>query len=487
MQWFLDSIDTLNDFLWTYVVIVMLVGCAIYFTVRSKGVQFRLIKDMIKVIIDRPIYSNKVEEEARPSNGNDEKLKKIGSFQAFAVSLSSRVGTGNLAGVASAIFVGGPGAVFWMWVMALIGAATAFVEATLAQLYKRRGKDSYYGGPAYYMEHGLHRRWMGVLFAVLITITFGMANQVVQSNTLCDALADAAGIDRLWIGAALTVATLVIIFGGITRISHFASIVVPFMAIGYILLSLVVLALNITQIPAMLMLIVKSAFGMEQAVGGMFGVAVMQGVKRGLFSNEAGEGSAPNAAAIASTSHPIKQGLLQALGVFSDTIIICSCTAFVILLSGLYDSGRDGIILTKYALVEHIGDLGGLFITAAIFLFAYSTIIANYFYGETNIRFVTQGKTAINVFRIITGITVMIGALVSLQTAWSFVDLAMGTMTLVNLIAIIQLSPKVFALLNNYMEQRRQHRDPQFHRSMMPEIEKDIECWEEGACAARMN
>ena len=478
MQWILDSIDVLNDFLWTYVVIVMLVGCAIYFTVRSKGVQFRLLKDMVKVIIDRPIYNDKVEEEKRPTNSDDEKLKKIGSFQAFAVSLSSRVGTGNLAGVASAIFVGGPGAVFWMWVMALLGAATAFVEATLAQLYKRRGKDSFYGGPAYYMEHGLHCRWMGILFAVLITITFGMANQVVQSNTLCDALADAAGIDRLWIGVVLTVATLVIIFGGITRISHFASIVVPFMAIGYILLSLIVLIMNITEIPAMLMLIVKSAFGLEQAVGGMFGVAVMQGVKRGLFSNEAGEGSAPNAAAIASTSHPIKQGLLQALGVFSDTIIICSCTAFVILLSGLYDSGRDGIILTKYALVEHIGNAGGLFITAAIFLFAYSTIIANYFYGETNIRFITQGKTPINVFRIITGITVMIGALVSLQTAWSFVDLAMGTMTLVNLIAIILLSPKVFALLDNYMQQRRQHRDPQFSRSMMPEIEKDIECWE---------
>ena len=477
--WLMETINSLNDFLWTYVVIVLLVGCAIYFTVRSKGVQFRLLKDMIKVIVDRPIYNNKVSETTSSASVESEKLKKIGSFQAFAVSLSSRVGTGNLAGVASAIFVGGPGAVFWMWVMALLGAATAFVEATLAQLYKRRGKDSYYGGPAYYMEFGLHRRWMGILFAVLITITFGMANQVVQSNTLCDALSDASGIDRMWIGVTITIATLVIIFGGITRISHFASIVVPFMAVGYIIISIVVLALNITEIPSMLMLIVKSAFGLEQAMGGMFGVAVMQGVKRGLFSNEAGEGSAPNAAAIASTSHPIKQGLLQALGVFSDTIIICSCTAFVILLSGLYDSGRDGIILTKYALVEHIGSMGGLFVTAAIFLFAYSTIIANYFYGETNIRFITQGKTAINAFRIITGITVMVGALVSLQTAWSFVDLAMGTMTLVNLIAIILLSPKVFALLDNYMEQRRQCRDPQFRRSMMPEIEKDIECWED--------
>ena len=476
-QWILDSIDVLNEYLWTYVVIVMLVGCAIYFTVRSKGVQFRLLKDMVKIIIDRPIYNNKVEGKAQAS-GNDERLKKIGSFQAFAVSLSSRVGTGNLAGVASAIFVGGPGAVFWMWVMAMFGAATAFVESTLAQLYKRRGKDSFYGGPAYYMEHGLHRRWMGVLFAVLITITFGMANQVVQSNTLCEALADASGIDRMWIGVAVTVATLVIIFGGITRISHFASIVVPFMAIGFIVISLIVIALNVTQIPAMLALIVKSAFGLEQAAGGMFGVAVMQGVKRGLFSNEAGEGSAPNAAAIASTSHPIKQGLLQALGVFSDTIIICSCTAFVILLSGLYDSGRDGIILTKYALVEHIGDMGGLFITAAIFLFAYSTLIGNYFYAETNIRFITGRKSAVFIFRIISALTIIAGAVMTLQEAWSLVDITMGVMTIVNLAAILQLAPKAFRLLDNYMEQRRAGKDPVFRRAMMPEDEADIECWE---------
>ena len=245
-QWFLDAVNILNDYLWTYVVVVMLVACAIYFTFRLRGVQFRLLRDMVKVIVDRPIYNKVGKKEQEKEAQAEDELKKIGSFQAFAVSLSSRVGTGNLAGVASAIFVGGPGAVFWMWVMALFGAATAFVEATLAQLYKRRGKDSFYGGPAYYMQFGLHRRWMGVLFAVLITITFGMANQVIQSNTLCDALADAMGINRLWIGATLTVATLVIIFGGITRISHFASLVVPFMASGYILLSLVVLVVNIT-------------------------------------------------------------------------------------------------------------------------------------------------------------------------------------------------------------------------------------------------
>ena len=469
----MSFINSLNDLLWSYVITVVLVGAAVYFTIRSKGVQFRFIGDGIRIIMGRD------KSPHRPLNGAK---KRISSFKAFSVSLASRVGTGNLAGVASAMFVGGPGAVFWMWVMALLGAATAFVESTLAQLYKRRGKESFYGGPAYYMQYGLHRRWMGILFAVLITITFGMANQVVQSNTLCDALSDASGISRAWIGAGLTTrataATLAIIFGGVTRISNFSGIVVPFMAAGYILLSIVVLAINITEIPSMIALIVKSAFGIEQAAGGMIGVAMMQGVKRGLFSNEAGEGSAPNAAAIAHTSHPVKQGLLQALGVFSDTIVICSCTAFIILLSGLYDSGRDGIILTKYALEAHVGKAGGLFITAAIFLFAYSTIIANYFYGETNIRFITDGKTSINIFRLITGITVMAGGLVTLQTAWSMVDICMGIMTLVNLIAIIQLSPKVFQLLDNYIEQRRQHRDPQFRRSMMTDTEKDIECWE---------
>ena len=455
-----EILNILNDYLWTYVVITLLVFCALYFTFRLKGVQFRRIGDMVRVIVEKP--------------GD----RKIGAFQAFAVSLSSRVGTGNLAGVASAIFVGGPGAVFWMWMMAFFGAATAFVEATLAQLYKRKGEDSFYGGPAYYMQHGLHRKWMGVLFAVLITLTFGMANQVVQSNTLCDALADSLAIDAKWIGVAITIATLVIIFGGIRRISHFASLVVPFMAIGYVIIALIVILMNITEIPAMIMLIVKSAFGLEQAAGGAFGMAVMQGVKRGLFSNEAGEGSAPNAAAIAHTSHPVKQGLLQALGVFTDTIVVCSCTAFIILLSGIYDSGRDGIILTKYSLEHHIGPAGGMFITAAIFLFAYSTIIANYFYGETNIRFITGKMSYINLFRIITGVTVMAGAMVSLQEAWSMVDLVMGVMTIVNLAAIIQLSPKTFFLLRNYIAQKKEGRNPEFHRSMMPEIEKDIECWE---------
>lgn len=469
----LNILNEVNDFLWTYVVITLLVVCAVYFTIKTKGVQFRSLKETWNLLKEKPKQAG-----TETDSSTSQKKKSVNSFQAFAISLSSRVGTGNLAGVASAIFVGGPGAVFWMWVMALFGAATAFVESTLAQLYKKKGKDAFYGGPSYYMQTGLKKKWMGVLFAVLITITFGMANQTVQSNTLCDALADSMGIGKIVVGAALTIMTLIIIFGGVQRIAKFSSIVVPFMAVGYILLALYIMAINITHIPKMIGVIIDNAFGLKQIGGGVIGIAIMEGVKRGLFSNEAGEGSAPNAAATADISHPVKQGLLQAVGVFADTLVICTCTAFMILLSGLYDGELDGILLTKAAIVSEIGVYGGWFLTAAIFLFAYSTIIANYFYGETNIRFITQKKWAVNTFRIITGVTVMLGALVSLQTAWSMVDICMGLMTICNLIAILLLSGKAFKLLNNYLEQRKEGKNPEFHRNMMPEIEKDIECWE---------
>lgn len=469
----METLNTINDFLWTYVVIVMLVFCALYFSVRTRFVQFRLFFHMVKLMFTSDDTDD--DNKSAVQKTSESQPKKIGSFQAFAVALSSRVGTGNLAGVASAIFVGGPGAVFWMWVMALLGSATAFVEATLAQLYKKRGEESYYGGPAYYMQKGLGQKWMGVLFAVLITITFGLANQIVQSNTLCSAIADTFALDVKVVGGILTVATLVIIFGGIQRISRFASIVVPFMAFGYLLLSIVVIAMNISIIPDILRLIVSKAFGIGQVAGGAFGAAVMQGVKRGLFSNEAGEGSAPNAAAIADTSHPVKQGLIQALGVFTDTILICTCTAFIILISGLYTGDADGIILTTRALESEIGTVGRYFITAAIFLFAFSTIIANYFYGETNIRFVANGKWAVLVFRVLTGGTILYGAYLSLQEAFSLVDICMGLMTITNLVAIFLLAPKVFRLLENYEKQRKENKNPVFHRDMLGE---DVECWE---------
>jgi len=468
----METIAQVSDFLWTYVIITMLVGCAFYFTIRLRGVQFRRIGEMMKLLFS----------STQSEGGNENSHKHINSFQAFAVSLSSRVGTGNLAGVASAICVGGPGAVFWMWVMALLGASTAFMEATLAQLFKRKGEDSFYGGPAYYMQYGLHSRWMGIVFAFFIIYTFGIANQITQSNTLCDAVStavnEAAGQDILpsiSVAIGLTLLTFGIIFGGIQRISRFASMVVPFMAIGYMVLAIYILAVNISEVPHMIRLIVESALGVRQAAGGMLGMAVMQGVKRGLFSNEAGEGSAPNAAATATISHPVKQGLLQSLGVFTDTLVICTCTAFIILLSGLFDNGQDGIILTGSAMQHHLGSFGRWFLTAAIFLFAYSTIIANYFYGETNIRFITKKEWAVQLFRVVSGITVLMGGFMTLQQTWCLVDLGMALMTIINLIAVLLLSKYAVRLFHDYFEQRKQGKDPVFHKKIVPELEKDIE------------
>ncbi len=457
-------INLISDSLWTYLVIPMLVGCAIYFTWNLRAVQFTHLPSMVREMICGTRSAQ---------NGK----KQISSFQAFAVSLSSRIGTGNLAGVASAIFIGGPGAVFWMWVMALLGAATAFMESTLAQLFKRKGEDSFYGGPAYYMQHGLGRRWMGILFAIFMIYGFGMANQIVQSNTLCDAIGQTFHFQKVDVAIGLTLLTLLIIFGGIQRIARFSAMVVPIMALGYLLLALYILAVNFRQVPDMLLLIVRSAFGWEQAAGATVGMAIMQGVKRGLFSNEAGEGSAPNAAATATTSHPVKQGLMQSLGVFTDTLLVCTCTACIVLLSGLYNGEDDGVILTSAAINHHLGPLGAWFLTAAISLFAYSTIIANYFYGEANVRFILDRPWTILVFRFVSLIMVMCGGLMSLQEAWSLVDIAMALMTVLNLIAVLLLSRYVFRLLSDYMEQKKQGKDPFFHRSLFPDA--DIEAWDE--------
>lgn len=376
-------INGVNDILWSYILIIMLLGCAVWFTIKSRFVQFRMIGEMIRLLGD--------------SAGKGEKGEKhISSFQAFAVSLASRVGTGNLAGVATAVAIGGPGSVFWMWLIALLGSSSAFVESTLAQLYKEKGKDSFIGGPAYYMLHGLGLRWMGVLFAVLISITFGFAFNSVQSNTICAAWEGAFGIDHAWIGAILTVLTLIVIFGGIQRIARVSSIVVPVMALGYIALALGIVLFNITRLPAVIETILSNAFGWEQAIGGSVGAALMQGIKRGLFSNEAGMGSAPNVAATAHVSHPVKQGLIQALGVFTDTLIICTCTAFIILFSGApLDGSINGVQLTQQALSNEVGSIGSTFVALAILLFAFSSIIGNYYYGEANIRFITSKRSVL--------------------------------------------------------------------------------------------
>lgn len=461
-QW----ITSINDVLWTYILIIMLLGCAVWFTIKTRFVQFRMFKEMVRLLGDS---TSKAEG----------KEHHISSFQAFAVSLASRVGTGNLAGVATAITVGGPGAVFWMWLIALLGSSSAFIESTLAQLYKVQGKTSYIGGPAYYMKKGLKQPWMGVLFAILIIFTFAFAFNTVQSNTICAAFEQAFQFDHVTMGIILTVLTLMIIFGGIQRIAKVSSIIVPVMALGYILLAFVIVGMNITHLPDVIKLIVSSAFGWEQALGGGIGVALMQGIKRGLFSNEAGMGSAPNVAATADVSHPVKQGLIQTLGVFSDTLVICTCTAFIILFSGVPLGGEaNGVQLTQMALDNEIGSGGSIYVAVAILFFAFSSIIGNYYYGEANLRYITHNKVVMTIFRLMTGAMVMFGALASLDLAWSLADVCMGLMTICNLIAIVLLGKYAFRLLEDYLEQKRRGiKDPVFTKDKMKDIEQDIECW----------
>ena len=479
-----EIITQVNDVLWTYVLMVVLVGCGLWFTWRMRFVQFRMLGEMVRLLTDVSVASVSGDRQASPK-------KHISSFQAFAVSVASRVGTGNLAGVATAIAVGGPGAVFWMWVMALVGAATAFVESTLGQLFKQHATDSFVGGPAYYISRGMRYcswkplrgsgRWMSVLFAILITVTFGLANNSIQANTICGAMNQAFGLSPVVMGGVLAALTLLIVFGGIQRIAHVSAILVPVMAVGYFLLAVFIVVTNITVVPHVLKIIVEDAFGLSQVVGGGIGAAMMNGVKRGLFSNEAGEGSAPNAASTADVTHPVKQGLIQALGVFTDTLLVCSCTAFIILISGLYQSsGLNGINLTQVALESEIGSSGPVFVAVAIFLFAFSSIIANYYYGEANIRFMTSSRRVMTIYRVCSGgVMVMIGALVTLEVAWNMIDFCMALLTACNLVAIMVLGKYAFRLLGDYRRQKREGiREPQFHRHQLPEIADSLECWD---------
>ena len=473
-----ELITTVNDAVWGYVLIFALVGCGLWFTIKTRFVQFRMVGEMLRLLTDSAVST--VEEQVKEQKAGVNS-KHISSFQAFAVSVATRVGTGNLAGVASAIAIGGPGAVFWMWIIALMGSATAFVESTLAQLFKKKHKDSFIGGPAYYIQQGLKQRWMAITFAVLITCQFGLSNNSIQSNTICSAMQEAFGWNPLWVGCVIAAVSLFIVFGGIQRIAQVSAVLVPVMAISYVVLALVIIVMNIGLIPHVFRLIVLDAFGIEQIAGGGIGVTIMNGVKRGLFSNEAGEGSAPNVAATASVTHPVKQGLIQALGVFTDTLIVCSCTAFIILISGLFRVPQlNGIALTQSALQSEIGSIGPVFIAVAIFLFAFSTIIGNYYYGEANIRFITPNTKVMTIYRICSaGVMVIFGSLASFELVWNIVDFFMAFLTACNLIAIVLLGRFAFRLLEDYRKQKKQGiKEPTFHRSQLPELENELECWE---------
>lgn len=468
----MNIINAINDFLWTYILIAVLLGAGLYFTIKLRGVQFRMIKEMFYLLVKSGRKHEDAQDMLLPPG------RTISSFQAFVVSLASRVGTGNIAGVAIAIALGGPGAVFWMWVVAFLGSANSFVESTLAQLFKVRGRHSFRGGPAYYIQKGIGKRWYAILFAVLITLTFSLAFNTVQSNTIALAMDNTFGIDRMWFGAGCTVLTMIIICGGIQRIARINEILVPVMAVLYILLALYVIIVRISYFPHVMTLIFENAFGFNQVVGGGFGMAVIMGVKRGLFSNEAGEGSTPNAAATAAVSHPVKQGLIQTLGVYTDTMFVCTATAFINLCSGIFDSGLTGIELTQAALENEVGSVATVFVAVAIFMFAFTSIIANYYYGETNLAFINPDKKLIYMLRIVVGAMVMIGSVASLELVWALADITMALMTLCNIIAILILGKYARLCLDDYTDQRRQGKDPIYKSSTIPEIADKTECWQ---------
>ncbi|MCF7361250.1 MULTISPECIES: alanine/glycine:cation symporter family protein [Vibrio] len=464
-----DLINLMNDLLWGSILVYLLVGVGIYFTLRLGFIQFRHFGHMFSVLRN----SRKADNAG------------ISSFQALCTSLAARVGTGNMAGVAVALTVGGPGAIFWMWMTAMLGMATSFAESTLAQLYKSRDKDgNYRGGPAYYMEKGLGMRWMGVIFSIFLIIAFGLVFNAVQANSISNAMNNAFGFDPMMVGIGIVLLTAFVIFGGIRKIARTAELIVPFMAIAYLAIALVVVFMNIEKVPAVFSLIIKSAFGFEQAAAGGLGYAIAQaminGVKRGLFSNEAGMGSAPNAAASATPypPHPASQGYVQMLGVFVDTIVICSATMAIILVSGEYVPHGEitGIELTQRALSSQVGDWGGVFIAMAIFFFAFTSIIANYSYAETNLIFLEHNnKKGLVVFRLIFLSMVMFGALATLPTVWAMADVSMGLMAIVNLIAILLLSGTVIKLAKDYNRQLDAGKVPTFNANDYPELKTQLE------------
>lgn len=459
-----ELVGKLNDVLGTYVLITVLLGLGLWFTIKTGFVQFRYFPEMFRVILDKRTIS------AAGKKGTS-------SFQAFAISAASRVGTGNMAGVAAAIASGGPGAVFWMWAIALVGAASGFVESTLAQVYKVPHENQYRGGPAYYMEKGLKSRWLAVVFAITITFTYGLVFNSVQSNTISLAFENQFAIDKNIIAIILFVFTAVVIFGGLKSIANVSQVIVPVMAILYLVLSIYILIANITAIPDMFAFIFSNAFGIREVAGGGFGAAISWGIKRGLFSNEAGMGSAPNAAATAEVTHPAKQGLIQALGVFFDTILICSATAFVIITAGGFEGSKaDGIQLTQNAFAFHFGDWAGGFIAVAILLFAYSSILGNYYYGETNITYIRDSKIGLFLYRIGALVMVAFGAIASFDFVWSLADLTMAIMALINLYAIARLFKIANQVLQDYRRQRKQGKDPVFYRDVL-DNQDGIEYW----------
>ncbi len=451
---FESAVNFANDLLWQEILIGLLIIAGLYFSVTSKFVQFRWLKIM---------FSSLGEKRAKMPDGS----KGISSFQAFTISAAQRIGTANIAGVATAIVVGGPGAVFWMWIVALLGAGTAFFEATLAQVYKVRDKESgFRGGPAYYMTKGLNQKGIGYLFAVLMTITFGIVFVMLQSNTIANAYDEAFGVNTTISGVLVAILVGLVIFGGAKSIAKVASAIVPVMAGLYILLVAIILIMNYDMILPMLQTIVVNAFGLEEVFGGAIGAAIINGFQRGLLSNEAGMGSAPNAAASAAVRHPVQQGLIQSLGVYFDTIIVCTATAIVILLYTDLSFGADapqGIEVTQAAMDQQFFGYGGIIIAVFILLFAFSTILGNYFYAQSNLSFIVDNKKVTFVFRAIVVIMTAVGAVLGVQLVWTLADLFMAFLAIINLMMVVALSPLVFELMRDYKVQKDRGESPIFY------------------------
>ncbi|KPZ69009.1 Amino-acid carrier protein AlsT [Shewanella sp. P1-14-1] len=460
-------VNFMNDLLWGKLLVYGLVGAGLFFTVRLGFIQITHFAHGLKILsISR-----------RPGRNG------LSSFQVFCTSMAARVGAGNMAGVAVAIGAAGPGAVFWMWAIAMLGMATAMIESTLAQVYKVKDVDGQYrGGPSYYMEKGLGQRWMGILFSILLIICFGLVFNAVQANTITGAMTAVFDLNPIYVGVAIAVLSGLVIMGGLKKVAKVSEIVVPVMALAYIAIALVVVLMNVEQLPAVFMLVINSAFGWQEAAAGGVAYSVAQamqaGIARGLFSNEAGMGSAANIAASASPNpnHPASQGFVQMMGVFVDTIVICTATAAIILLSGDAAGSGDGIAKTINALSSHVGDWGGAFIAFAILLFCFTSIIANYSYAETNVMFLSGNKKgALPIFRLVVLGMVMFGAVAKINIVWNLADVSMGLMALVNMIALLLLSGLAVRVINDYRQQIKAGEEPMFDTDKFPELAEQLE------------
>lgn len=458
-------LDAVNDILWGKILIVALVALGLIFSVASRFVQFRYFAAMF-AIVGQAFHREK---------------EHLTSFQALALSVAGRVGAGNIAGVAVALTLGGPGAIFWMWIVGLVGMATSYFECTLAQVFKNAQPDgTYRGGPAYYINRALGQWWMAAVFSVLLLVTFGFAFCALQSYTVATSFEDAFDIPPYATGIGLVVILGLIIFGGIRRIADVAEIVVPVMAIGYFIMALVVIGLNIQDVPAMFATIFRDAFGLEPAFAGGIGAAILMGVKRGLFSNEAGLGSAPNVAAVAFVPHPSNQGIVQSFSVFIDTIIMCTCTALIILLSGVIGSGPEigGVDLTQTALANQVGEWGRSFVSIALLLFAFTSIMYNYYLGENSLNFFSEeNKILFNGYRVLVLMLVLWGSMQDLSTVFAFADLTMGLLALVNLTALALLFKVGIRVMKDYDRQAAAGIKPVFDPAKFSDLNIDPAAW----------